>query len=72
MILTMYSESVPFKKKLSEILMYFALSQKGITIREIIQLTRFTEQEWLLFSAIFAPVLIVHQSIFSIKCSSFI
>lgn len=43
-IINMYSESVPFKKKLSEILMYFALSQKGITIKEIIQLTRFSEQ----------------------------
>lgn len=56
----MYSECVPFKKKLSEILMYFALSQKGITIKEIIQLTRFSEQEWGLFSTIFTPVLIKH------------
>ena len=32
-ILAMYSESLPFKKKISEILMYFALGQKGITIQ---------------------------------------
>lgn len=49
--------------------MYFTMSQKGITIKEIIQLTKFTEQEWNLFYTIFSPVLIKHQSIFSIKCS---
>lgn len=38
----MYTDAGVFKKKLSEILMYFALSQKGITIKEIIQLTKFT------------------------------
>jgi hypothetical protein len=32
-ILDIYSDSLPFKKKISEILMYFALSQKGITIK---------------------------------------
>lgn len=48
------------------------MSQKGITIKEIIQLTKFTEQEWSLFYTIFNPVLIKHQSIYSIKCSLFI
>jgi hypothetical protein len=29
----MYGEQVQFKKKIGEVLMYFALAQKGITIK---------------------------------------
>ena len=43
-ILEFWYENFPSKKKLKDALIYLALSQKGLTIKEILYLTQFTEQ----------------------------
>ena len=48
-ILSMYADVPAFKGKLLEYLMYFSLTQKGITVKEFSQLSKFSEEDWALF-----------------------
>lgn len=57
-VLEMYSQTPVFKGKLTETLLYLALTQKGITFKEFIQLTKFTEKEWNIFEPIFRPLIV--------------
>lgn len=70
-ILDMYGQVPAFKGKLIETLMYLTLTQKGITIKEFIQLTKFSEDDWYIFETIFRPVIVKYDKIYSIKSSGF-
>ena len=70
-VLDIYGQAPIFKGKLTETLMYLALTQKGITVKEFVQLTKFTEEEWNIFEAVFRPLLVRYGKIFSIKCRVF-
>jgi len=71
-ILDFWIEHSHLGTKIQSALIYLSLTQKGLTARELVNLTKMSESDWNYFLIIFNCLTIKYEGIYSIKSISFI
>lgn len=61
------SESVVLREKMESALIYLSMAQKGLTIKEMLILTKMSEGEWELFMGVFGRCVVHYEGLLQVR-----